>query len=250
MEITKREVLASISIVAIMLLIGILISERITDSVADQNAEYNKAIKIESTELFQHGMDTDVGNAFVYGNLEAADTVTYPEIGGKYIFVEKIEERYEKHEREVTVEDAEGKEHTEIEEYYKWDTESTDSLHAKEIKFCNITFPYSKIDLPNPDYIKTIKGNKVYSWKSGEKVKTRFLYYGIKTRYEGTIYTTLGDKTIADHTQFYDKYTIDETVKVLETYCAISTILFWATWIILVGAMVYGFYYLDNRWLK
>lgn len=40
--------------------------------------------------MFQYGMDTNVGNAFVYGDLKAVDTVTYPEIGGEYMYVEKL----------------------------------------------------------------------------------------------------------------------------------------------------------------
>ena len=86
MEITKREALASVSIVAVMLLIGFLISGKIQNSIMDDNEQYNKAVKIENEELFQYGMDTNVGDAFVYGDLEAVDTVTYPEIGGEYIF--------------------------------------------------------------------------------------------------------------------------------------------------------------------
>lgn len=39
--------------------------------------------------MFQYGKDTNVGNAFVYGDLKAVDTVTYPEIGGEYMYVEK-----------------------------------------------------------------------------------------------------------------------------------------------------------------
>ena len=83
MEITKREVLASVSIVAAMLLIGLLISGKIQNSIMDDNERYNKAVKIENEELFQYGIDTNVGDAFVYGDLEAVDTVTYPEIGGE-----------------------------------------------------------------------------------------------------------------------------------------------------------------------
>ena len=64
-EITKREILASISIVAVMLLIGVLISAKISEHQMDKNEIYNKAVKIESQELFQYGMDTNVGNAFV-----------------------------------------------------------------------------------------------------------------------------------------------------------------------------------------
>lgn len=45
-EITKREILASISIIAVMLLIGFTISGRISNYILDRNEKYNKAIKI------------------------------------------------------------------------------------------------------------------------------------------------------------------------------------------------------------
>ena len=102
MEITKREVLASVSIVAAMLLIGLLISGKIQNSIMDDNERYNKAVKIENEELFQYGMDTNVGDAFVYGDLEAVDTVTYPEIGGDYIFVKKVDVRRERVDEKIT----------------------------------------------------------------------------------------------------------------------------------------------------
>ena len=40
-EITKREVLASISIIAILLLIGVLISSKISEHQMDKNEIYN-----------------------------------------------------------------------------------------------------------------------------------------------------------------------------------------------------------------
>ena len=82
-EITKREILASISIIAIFLLIGVLISGKISEHQIEENEKYNKAVKIENTDLFQYGMDTNIGNACGYGDLKAVDTVTYNEIGGK-----------------------------------------------------------------------------------------------------------------------------------------------------------------------
>lgn len=76
-EITKREILASISIIAMMLLIGFVISGRISNYILDRNEKYNKAIKIESSDLFEYGMITNVGYAFVYGDLKAVDTVSF-----------------------------------------------------------------------------------------------------------------------------------------------------------------------------
>ena len=90
MEITKREIIISISISAVMLIIGLFISGKITDIQNDRNAEYQKAVHIEDSELFRHGMDTDIGNAFVYGDLQAVDAVTFDEIGGEYLYVEKL----------------------------------------------------------------------------------------------------------------------------------------------------------------
>lgn len=239
-EITKREILASISIIAVMLLIGVLISSKISEHQLDANEIYNKAVKIDNTDLFQYGMDTNVGNAFVYGDLVAVDTVTYPEIDGEYIYVSKTEKRYERHEREVTKEDSEGNEYTEIEVYYEWDTEDTDSKHANEIMFCGLTFPYFKIDLPGASYIDTLYGDRVYSWKSGEYVKVKFEYYGVNTKYTGTIFTDLRNQTISDNTQFYTNKNIEDTVKQLES--GGGTILFWIFWIVLICGCVFGFY--------
>lgn len=112
MEITKREILASISIITIMILFGILISTKISEYQMDKNEIYNKAVKIEDQSMFQYGMDTNIGNAFVYGILEAVDTVTYPEIDGKYMYISKVEEHYNMHTRTYTTTDSKGHTHT------------------------------------------------------------------------------------------------------------------------------------------
>ena len=250
-EITFREILASISIVAVMLLIGFVISGKISQSQVDKNEKYYKALKINNDkDIFQHGMETNIGNAFIYGELKAVDTVTFSEIGGEYMYVEKVEERYERHERTVTKTDSNGKEHEETEVYYTWDTEDSESLHSKELKFCGTTFPYSKIDVPYGSYIKTIPGSRTYSWKSGEFVKVRFVYYGTDTKFKGTMYTELKDKTISNNSSFYKDKSIDETVEYLESSGVFAQVLFWIFWIILTGAAVFGFYYLDNEWLE
>ena len=94
-EITRREVLASVSIIAIMLLIGSLLSAKISNWQMDRNEKYNKAVKIENnSDLFQYGMNTNVGNAFVYGELKAIDTVTYPEIGIEVEIIHIIRQKH------------------------------------------------------------------------------------------------------------------------------------------------------------
>ena len=235
-EITKREILASISIIAVMILFGILISSKISEHQMDKNEIYNKAVKIESQEMFQYGMDTNVGNAFVYGDLKAVDTVTYPEIGGEYMYVEKVKEKYTRHTRKVKHSNGKTTWYT-TETYWTWDRVGSEDIKCKEVSFCGVNIASNKIDLPGTDYIDTIK----------ESSHVRHKYYGVGTEYKGTIFTDLRDKTISDNTSFYNNSTIDETIARLES--DFPMIIFWIFWVILIGGMVFGFYYLDNKWL-
>ena len=240
-EITKREILASISIIAVMILFGILISSKISEHQMDKNEIYNKAVKIESQEMFQYGMDTNVGNAFVYGDLKSVDTVTYPEIGGEYMYVEKVKERYTRHTRQVShTKTVNGKTQTyyTTETYWTWDRVGSEDIKCKEISFCGITFKSNKFDIPCADYIDTIK----------ESSHIRYKYYGTRTKFTGTIFTELKNKTISDNTNFYNNMNIEETVERLES--GGGEIIFWVFWIILIIICVFGFYYLDNKWLE
>lgn len=240
-EITKREILASISIIAILLLIGVLISGKISEHELDQNEKYNKAIKIETQELFEYGMRTNVGNAFVYGDLKAVDTVTYPEISGEYMYVEKVKERYTKHSRQVAhTRTVNGKTQTyyTTETYWTWDRVGSEDQTCKEVSFLSYIFPSEKIDLPGTEYIDTIK----------ESSHVRYKYYGVGLEFTGTIFTELKDETILNNTPFYEGKSIQETVEYLESGSVI--IFFWIFWIFLTGLCVYGFYYIDNKWLE
>lgn len=240
-KITKREVIASISIVAIMLLIGILIYGKLSESHADRMEIYNKAVKIENSDMFDYGMRTNVGNAFVYGDLKAVDTVTYSEIGGEYMYVEKVKEKYTKHTRTVTktkTVNGKTKTYTEKEEYWTWDRIDSDDKKCNKISFCDVVFDSNKIDIPKASYIDTIK----------ESSKIRYKYYGTYTQYSGTIFTELRDNTISNGTTFYNGKNITETVKSLES--SIWKWIFWTIWIVVIGICVCVFFYIDNEWLE
>lgn len=239
-EIKPREILASISIIAIMILFGILISGKISEVNMDNNEIYNKAVKIESAELFQYGMSTNVGNAFVYGDLDAIDTITYPEIGGEYIYVEKVKERYTKHTRYVTrTKTVNGvkKEYREEEEYWTWDAIDKETQQSKQIRFCNTIFASEKIELgASTQYLDMIK----------ESSRIRYKYYGMGTHFTGTIFTDLRNNTISDNSQLYVNKTIEETVEYLETD---YTVIFWVIWILLTMIVVFIFIASENVWL-
>lgn len=240
-KITKREIIMSISIISIMLLIGVLISSKISESYMDKNEIYNKAIKTESRDTFEYGMRTNVGNAFIYGDLEAVDTVTYPEIGGSYMYVEKVKERYTMHTRVVTYTTGSGKTrqtHTKTETYWTWDRVGSENIKCRKISFLDVIFDSKKIEMPDTHYIETIK----------ESSHVRYKYYGTDTKFTGTIFTKLENNTISNNTDFYNDKTINETIEDLESGWGI--IVFWIFWVMLICCCVYGFYYIDNRWLE
>ena len=232
MEITKREILASVSIIAVLLMVGMWLSGLITNARLDRDEIYNKAAKITDGGIFEYGMRTNIGNAFVYGDLLAVDTVTYPEIGGEYMYVRKVTERYTMHTRTYTT-TVNGKTQVRTQTYWTWDEVDRESKMCKEISFAGVVFPSNKIDIPGAHKIDTIK----------ESSKIRYVYYGVGTKYTGTIFADLRDGTIPDGTRFYNLNTIEETVEQLQSFN--WNILFWIFWIALIGAAVYGFYWLE-----
>lgn len=241
-RITKREVLVSIIIIAIMLLLGIVIHGNINDQLMLEYQKYNTAIQIENdTDLFVYGMKTNIGNAFVYGDLIAVDTVTYPEIDGEYMHVEKVKERYTQHTITVTkTRTVNGKTetYTETETYWTWDRVGSESKKCEEVSFCGVVFDSNKINLPSDKYITTIK----------ESSRIRYKYYGTDTEFTGTIFAELKDNTIPDNTGFYNNSTIEDVLTSFKTNWQL--VLFWIGWVLLTGGCVIGFYCIDNYWLE
>lgn len=239
MEITKREIVASISIIAVMLIIGVIISGNISDRIMDSNEKYNKAVKIEDEELFKYGMSTSIGNAFVYGDLEIIDPVTYPEIGGEYSYIEKVKEEYTMHTRTVTYTDSKGKTKTKVETYWTWDVVMRENLKSQKATFLGVEFDFSKFINLEDSYITTIK----------ESSDIRYKYYGSPAKVTGTIFTSLQDNNISNDIKLYEDMSIEETYEFLEDGLGIIFI-FWFVWVCLIVGCVYGFYYLDNEWLN
>lgn len=241
MKITKREIIASVVIISVMLIIGCLIVGRMTDLQNDRNAEYYKAIQIDDANLFEYGIRTGAGNAFVYGDLEAVDPVTFDELDGEYVWVRKIEEHHNRHTKQVrhtrTV-NGKIKTYYTTEVYYSWDYYDSWEKHSNMILFCGHEFEYSKIDLPYSEYVET----------QNQSSSVRFQYYGVSAQHTGTLYTKLADNTISEQSRFFKDCSIEDALEECTSEFYIGV--FWFVWVVLVLAIVVGFYYLDNRWLE
>ena len=244
-EITSREIIVSIAIIAAFLISGFLISGRIQDSIDDANARYNTAVKIDcldSNELFVYGMRTNIGNAFVYGKLIAVDTVSYPEVNGEYMEIKKTIEKYTMHTRQVAhtrIVNGRTQTYYTTEVYYSWDYAGSESKKCAKVRFCDIEFSSDRIDLPPLEHIDTQTFGNI-----------RYIYEGSKTEYLGTLFSDLREDTISEGSDFLANMTIDEAVEHYKQTGVVKQVLFWFIWTVVCGVCVYGFYSLENRWLE
>lgn len=238
MEITTREIIASISIIAILLIVGIVISGRVSDNIADINEKYYKALKVDTKDVFQYGMDTSIGDAFVHGNFEAVDPVVYPEVGGDYLYLRRVKERYTMHTRTVTT-TVNGKTRTRTQTYWTWDVVGSEEKQSKEVSLLGIRFNTSQFNIPHGDYITTIK----------ESSHVRYKYYGYPAKSNVTIFTNLKDGNIEQsNIPIYKDLNIEQTIQRLEQSFGMA--IFWMAWLGLTAVVVLGFYYLENDWLN
>lgn len=237
MEITKREILISIAIACIMFVFGLLIQQSIRTAITNQNREYETALQISDSETFKYGMKTNVGNAFVYGDLVAVDPVTNEEIDGEWMWIKKVKERYTQHSRTVT-RTVNGKTVTKVEYYWTWDRVGSQTWHSNFVTFLGVQFPYGLIKDVSYGYLKTDNhGNVRYKW------------YASSIEHSGTIYTKLENDTITQAGLHEGKDT-SETYESMKSNEALLIIGFWVLWVALTVGLVIGFYALENRWLE
>lgn len=243
MEITTREVIISIAIIAIMMLFGFMISDSINDARLDKLQEYNTALKIpdNNTELFQYALDTDVGNAFVEGKLKFLDPVSIEGLKGQYSYISRELEKYTQHTRVVTetyTENGKTKTRTKTETYWSWDHVKTDKWESKKINFNGVDFPTNKIAIPDSRYHSTVSCG----------YHKRYVYRVRDIEWQGTIYAKIKNHTFENKAYFRADADIEQ---MLEYYTVFNWLwVFWPFWIILTGGLVIGFYYIDNEWLE
>jgi hypothetical protein len=239
--ITKREVIFSIVILAVMLTLGLMIHGSIDNAMMAKHQEYNMALRIDNNaDMFKYGMSTNVGNAYVYGVMNTVDPVSFEEIEGEYSSITKVKEKYTKHTRTVTkTKTVNGKTqtYTTTETYWTWDRVGSWSNHASKITFLDVEFDYGIFSMPSEHHLDTIK----------ESSHIRYQYYGAPTTAEGTLYADLRDNTI-NNTRMYYYASIEEAHDLMTSKAGL--VIFWTVWIILSGGAVFCFVYIDNYWLE
>lgn len=240
-SITKREIIFSIVILAVMLTLGFIIHGAIDESLMLKHQEYNTALRIENdADMFNYAMSTNIGNSYVHGTVTAVDPVPCFELGGEYSSVKKVKEKYTMHTRTVTrtrVVNGKTQTYTTTETYWTWDHVQTWRDFSSKIEFLEAEFDYGTISLPGENYLKTVK----------ESSHIRYKYYGAPTSGDVVIYAKLADNTITN-VKTHHNVTIEDAHKSMTSKGEL--ILFWVLWVLLTGGAVFAFVYIDNHWLE
>lgn len=241
-EIKPREILVSIGIVAVMVALGVAIHHSILTGVQRDIERYTTAVQISDPKQFRYGMDTDFGNALVYGTFEAIDPASYPEVDGRYIYIQKTEERYTRHTRTVTERDAQGRTHTRTEVYYTWDYAGSEARTCTEVRFLSEVFGVEKFQYTlHPIYL-----NRDRYLTEG---KVRWYYDGVPATFDATIHTDLRNGTIPDAPEMFVDNSPEEVVAYKLKYQNAPLIVFWIFWLTTTGGGVFAFIYAENNWL-
>ena len=236
---TLRELLVSIVIICIFSISGLFISDRIQNSISESNQIYLHATEIDSPSLFDYAIRTEVGNAFVLGDLIAVDPVTIDN-KGPYLYIKKRTEKYTMHTRVVTHSDGK-RTWTTTEVYYTWDYYAQSDWHCNKINFCGKEFNYDAIAMPGHQYLCT---DYEQTW-----ARLRHIYYATPSENKGVLFTNLINKQVS-HGQWFDAESIQQAKDSCITSSKARITAFWFVWIIITVACVFIFCTFDNNWLN
>lgn len=243
-KITLREILFSTLIIAVMYGFGVWISNPILHNAMEEAQKVISAVKVKDSSKFNHIKRTNVGFFLAEGELIANDTITLPELPGKYSRVDKIKEEYRAHVETYTTTDEKGNTETHTRVVHSWDRVDEDDFITKSYTFLGERFTGKDIGYSaSPTMDTTIYNKKL--WGSD----VRFVYYMTPVTVDGVMSGISDDKMFSD-TNFRRGKTIEQIVERAERKEHNAPIGFWVLWWIVTAAVVFLFYYCDNEWLE
>lgn len=243
MEITKREILVSTTILAIMVGIGVWISNPIVGALTENALEVVSAVRVDDAEKFGYIKRTNVGTFLAEGELIANDTICLADFPGIYSRVVKVKEEYCMHVQIYTVTDSKGRATTRTRIYYSWDEKGREEFESKSFTFLGWRFSAKEIGYG----VSTVDSKTVYDKKLwGGNV--RYVYYTTPITVKGMMTGSVENKTWKN-LKFKRDYTIKQTVEKAERNTEVVPVVFWIVWLILTAGLICVFYAFENRWL-
>jgi hypothetical protein len=243
MEITKREILVSTLILAVMVGIGVWVSSPIMRGSTERYLDTMSSVSVTDSAKFDYIRRTDVGRFVAEGTLSAIDVVTIPELPRPYSYIRKVQEEYRLHTETYTTTDGKGHTTVHTRTYHSWDEIRHWTYETDSVSFLGQHFKAKEVFRYRPAKDTTIKAEKRLFHDD-----TRFIYYTCPITYDGIMTGTAKDKTY-NEPHFKEGKTVDWYFKDAEASLQGGYILFWVLWILLTGGVITLFYCLENKWL-
>lgn len=242
-EITKREVLFSAIIIAVLVGIGVWLSNPIVSSSTEKALETISAVKVTDAERLGYIKRTNAGLFYAEGKLIANDTIAISDIPGKYSYIEKVKEEHRTHTEVYTTTDGKGHTTTHTRTYKSWDVMDREKFETASYTFLGERFVKKDIDYrPRPTRDTIIYNRKFW----GNDI--RYIYYTTPIDVEGVLQGIADDKCLKE-TTFNQGQTIENIEKRAEKRINDAPIIFWILWSILIAGVVSLFYICENKWL-
>lgn len=246
-EITLREVAISVIILLITVSIGWMITNKIREANLDKNVRLESALKITNSDIYNHAINTNLGDIIAYGTMYATTPVTNERISGEYTNITEIEEHYVQKTRVVTYSCNCTKKGcrtcTRTETYWDWDEINRNVSISPTMRFLDNEYSYDLFVNYPENYIDTVKTSS----------KVRFKYYGVPSNFATSIIVNTSDGIIkpfnGNTIELFVNKTPEETIALKETSNTFWIFLFWVIWLTLIGITIYGFMYLENEYL-
>ena len=240
-NVTKREILFSITILCFMIVIGVVISNTISTKLAEEKLDIFSSVKIDGDEnKFDYIKRTDAGCFLANGELKAIKPVSLKELGGHYMEIRKVREVYRMHTQTYTTSDGKGNTSVHVRCYWSWDYAGDEVFTSEEVTFLGKKFKTNSITFNrNLEYKKTIVGG----------VNERFVYYTYPLSKTGIMSGKTNNKNFTD-LEFIPDTNIDSYLDKAETIIKIKISVFWVVWFLITGLLIFLFYYAENKWLE
>ena len=235
-EVTKREIIISIGFVAILLIIGGFISNKIEQNVTDKNAVYTKAVRIDDDpNQFEYVFNTNYGSVMGYSTLESVGTVGDGTVNG-YMTIRRVLEKYTMHTRVVCTGSGKTRScHTQT--YWTWDYHGEQKFSVNEVTFMGRKFSIGEFPIPDKHYLKTV----------GCGFHLRHVYYVREPSYKGTLFTVINNHRLSQ-SEFKPNVTIGKAVE--EYTNSHAKLFFWMGYVVFIIVIIAIFYGYKNDWLE
>lgn len=251
-DITPREIAVSVIIILVMLSLGWLITNGIRQHNRDDYARLDTALKVTTPDIYNHAIQTKIGDIIAYGVMYAAKPITNARISGEYSYIHETEEHYVMKTRIVTY-SCNCTENgcstcTRTETYWEWDEVGWQHWNTPTVIFFGNEYNYNLFGGYPKHYIKTVKTSS----------KVRFIYNGVPKQFttsivvnttNGTIEPFKKDNIFGNYISLYVNTTPEQVLEQSQFNGAFWIFIFWFVWIVISGFIVYSYVCLENKYL-